>query len=186
MSVRLIDITGYTFGRLQVMSLDETRTNHRQARWVCCCDCGTILTVKGTSLRSGHSKSCGCLQKEAVSKAHTTHGACQSYKRSVEYITWQNMISRCENKNTRIYKYYYDIKVCARWRNSFENFYNDMGPRPKNKSLDRINPWGNYSPKNCRWADAFQQQRNKRSPRRAFVRRSKKYQAVPLTDIGAA
>lgn len=72
------------------------------------------------------------------------------------YKSWAEMKYRC-NHNIKKYK---NISFCESW-NNFENFYKDMGERPKNTSLDRINPNGNYEPNNCRWATSEQQQNNR-------------------------
>lgn len=84
-----------------------------------------------------------------------------------EYRTWKLMKRRCFNKNTKEYKYYggKGIGVCDRWVNSFSNFLEDMGKRPKGCSLDRIDCSSDYSPENCRWATNRQQQRNRSNNR---------------------
>lgn len=84
---------------------------------------------------------------------------------SAEYSTWKNMRARCNRKTANGYEYYggRGIKVCDRWQQSFKNFYDDMGKKPSPKhSLDRIDVNGNYTPKNCRWADSQTQGMNKR------------------------
>lgn len=80
------------------------------------------------------------------------------------YKSWRSMVSRCHNPKNARYKHYggAGISVCDRWRYSFINFYNDMGERPEGMSIDRINPFGNYEPSNCRWADVFTQANNTR------------------------
>ncbi len=93
-----------------------------------------------------------------------THGYTFNGKRPSEYGTWQAMKSRCTNPKVPSYKHYggRGIKVCARWLNSFESFLEDMGPRPKGLSIDRIDTDGNYEPGNCEWTTQKRQQRNRR------------------------
>jgi hypothetical protein len=77
------------------------------------------------------------------------------------------MIHRCENPKADRFDSYggRGISVCTRWRNSFEAFLADMGPRPENCTIDRIDVNGNYEPGNCRWVPAHIQSRNKTTAR---------------------
>jgi hypothetical protein len=83
--------------------------------------------------------------------------------RTPTYGSWAAMKERCTRPQHRFWKHYggRGIKVCKRWQ-KFENFLADMGVRPDGMTLDRINPEGNYTPKNCRWADRYTQRRNRR------------------------
>jgi len=93
-----------------------------------------------------------------------------------EYANWAGMKARCHNKKSVDYKFYggKGIKVCDRWRNSFKAFVEDMGERPDGMSLDRVDPFGDYEPGNCRWATTEQQSRNKRCHHVSLDREKKK------------
>lgn len=155
-----IDITGLRFGRWTVIKR-KGQNRQRVSLWLCLCDCGKTGFVTSSNLRRGHSTSCGCAHRDAV----TTH------KRfgTPEYRAWAMMKSRCYRKKDISYPRYgaLGIRVCDRWLSGFENFYADMGDRPSpNHSLDRIDSSGNYEPDNCRWSDIKTQDNNRRSNRR--------------------
>lgn len=158
----LIDLTGQTFGRLTVLARAENDADNR-ARWLCACVCGGTATIGGKSLRSGNSQSCGCAAREAASracKAKARHGMW----RTPEYRAWQAIRQRCENAKGKDYHRYggRGICVCERWQ-TFENFYDDMGPRPTSRhSIERENNNGDYEPSNCHWALPVEQQSNRR------------------------
>ena len=156
---RIVDLTSKRFGRLVVIEKTD-RKSSGSIVWKCKCDCGNEAFVSSGHLRIGHTQSCGCLQKERV----TTHGK----KNTSEYRSWYGMKSRCYNPNNKRYKNYggRGIEVCDRWKDSFENFYNDMGSKPSSKhSIDRIDNDRNYEPGNCKWSTATEQNRNQRNKR---------------------
>ena len=117
------------------------------------CDCGKEKIMNYNNIRSGLSKGCGC--KISRKNHHLS--------KTKEYRTLTNIIQRCHNVKNNVYRHYggKGITVCDEWRNSFEQFYKDMGPRPEGCSLDRIDPNKGYEPENCRWVDIFVQSVNK-------------------------
>ena len=159
------DRTGERYGRLVLLSCVGTDEN-KEARWECVCDCGNTVIVRIQSLRCGNTKSCGCFHREVVSNIcrKTVPGLKHGMSYRPEYRAWQSMKDRCLNSNHPKYKDWggRGIKVCERWLHSFENFYQDMGDRPQDTTLDRINNDGNYEPTNCRWASWIVQENNKR------------------------
>lgn len=146
------DLNGQVFGRLKVIGFSKIKDG---AWWFCQCECGAKAEVRSYSLVSGNTKSCGCLNRDIITK----HGK----SISPENRAWINMKDRCYNPKCISFPNYFSkgITVCDRWLESFENFYEDMGERPSKKhSLDRIDNDKGYSPDNCRWADKSTQKRN--------------------------
>lgn len=148
--------------RLTVLSR-ERRDGRTYCR--CICECGNECEVESGNLRSGHTKSCGCLQLEVVRATNATHGHTRGGKYSRAYTAWLGMRNRCYNRKSTDYPDYggRGISVCDRWRESFENFFADMGQPPPWTSIDRIDNARGYEPGNCRWATATEQGRNKRN-----------------------
>jgi len=156
------DLTGQRFGRLEVKSFEKITISG--PKWICKCDCGTSRAVLGCSLKKGRTKSCGCLNAELAKARGFKHGLCETKS----YAAWRGMKDRCSNPLNPGWENYggRGIKVCERWANSFEDFYDDMGEPPSpNHSIDRINVNGHYEPKNCRWATVSEQSVNKRNNR---------------------
>ena len=164
MSKRL-DLIGQRFGRLTVKEFSHVN-KWKNTHWKCVCDCGNEVIIYGMSLKSGHTKSCGCYRVEQLTGRQTTHGQSVKGKPTKAYVAWIDMHARCDNPEHRSYDNYggRGILVCDRWF-EFENFYIDMGSPLPHQSIDRINVNEGYSPENCRWTDWETQANNKRNTR---------------------
>lgn len=152
---KFIDLTGQRFGRLWVIGPAPKRG--RITIWDCFCDCGARRQVQAVHLRSGHTSSCGCLNREINSTSKKTHGySSRRLGETATYKRWKYMHARVRHIDT-----YNHVSVCERW-GKFENFLADMGECPEGYSLERINVYGNYEPDNCIWIPRAQQPKNTR------------------------
>jgi len=154
---------GERFGRLVVVEEMEMKRRW-QRRVLVRCDCGTEKGVRLTSLTSGNTKSCGCLQKELIALRGLVHGHTARKVITSEYAAWRAMLQRCLNARHRAWRNYggRGITVCDRWRD-FKNFLADMGHKPSpDHSLDRIDNNAGYSKENCKWSTSSEQNRNRR------------------------
>ena len=151
----LRDLTGQRFGRLLVIE----RANSTRVKWLCRCDCGKSKTIAASSLTCSVTRSCGCLSIETV-KARATHSMCYTS----EYEAWEGMKSRCYTESDDSFQHYgaRGIKVCDRWLEAFQNFFDDMGLKPSpSHSLERLRIEDGYNPDNCVWGTPIDQANNK-------------------------
>lgn len=160
---------GKIFGRLTIIGEEKGK----RSRFVCQCSCGTTKAIASNHILSGNTISCGCFNNEQRKTMNVKHGhvSIENGKQilSREYISWRQMKQRCYNPVYAPYKHYggRGITVCEEWRNDFSQFLKDMGPRPENTSIDRIDNDKGYSPKNCQWASRSDQNKNRRAFNRA-------------------
>lgn len=162
---KIQDLSGRLIGRLRV-AWYAGRNGSGHHHWICLCQCGNVVVRAHFNLlrKVIKDQSCGCTRQEPSSHGNFTHGG----RQRPEYVTWCGMKQRCSNPNRIGYADYggRGITVCERWRESFEDFYVDMGPRPSTKhSLHRIDNDGNYEPGNVVWADRKTQANARRSSR---------------------
>jgi hypothetical protein len=177
-----IPAVGTMFGRWRLVAVvepikvkdagcKEGWSLHAAVQVECACGQGRPRVLLLAALRAGHSKSCGCLQREvsaANGRARRMHGL----RDTPEYGVWCAMRNRCYRKADPYFENYggRGIRVCDSWRCSFAAFLQDMGPRPgSGYSIERIDNDGDYCRENCVWVTAKDQARNRRSTCRVLL-----------------
>ena len=155
------------FGRLQPLER-LPRCKGGNVYYKCLCDCGNITFVAHGGLTMGTTKSCGCIRKEMLSRRTSTH----RHSKEKLYLVWKTMKKRCFCETDKHYKWYgaKGVKVCEEWKTdymSFRNWAYENGYKDTvgytNYTIDRIDPYGNYEPSNCRIADWVTQRHNRRA-----------------------
>lgn len=159
----VVNLLGQRFGRLVVIARAKPRRPSREAWWQCRCDCGGTAAVRGSDLRRGQTKSCGCLARELASMRTRRHG----FDGTPEYAALRLARQRCTNKGDRSYSNYGGRGVKYRLPSDLGEatklLIAEIGQRPSDgHSLDRIDNDGYYEIGNLRWATRSEQERNKR------------------------
>lgn len=162
------DRIGETYGRLVV---DSVYREGKRSYAECSCSCGNRLTTRIDALQSGITVSCGCYSKEQTALINKSHGMWKSYT----WQSWADLKARCLDKNHSSYEDYKDIPISEKWM-EFEGFYEDLGERPPNTTLDRIDGTKGYYKENCRWANASVQAKNQK--KRSIDSSVSKYKGV--------
>lgn len=162
-----LELAGTRFTKLVAISPVKVPSKQKyrkkgMAGWLCKCDCGNKVSVITASLVNGSTLSCGCINRAITIQRNKDRK--KPYETDTPtYKSWRSMKMRCLVPKATSYQYYgaKGVTICKEWL-VYQNFLNDMGERPKGKTLDRINTFGNYEPSNCKWSTVEEQNRNKR------------------------
>lgn len=157
------NLTNQKFNYLLVLGYAGKFGNGKKQRtyWWCQCDCGVIKKASSCNLKNNSIQSCGCHTSELIKKGVTIH----NMSKTIEYSSYHNAKMRCDNSNYKLFKDYGGRGIKFLF-NSFEEFYEHLGPKPEpksNYSVERIDNNGNYEIGNVKWEIREKQNKNKRS-----------------------
>lgn len=167
---------GQRFGRLTVIR-DVGKTKGYDTIWECKCDCGKITYVGGYWLRTGYTRSCGCLRAELTRERGYQNKGKKHRRKEGDvsltptrgdrlYTIWCGMKTRCYNPKNRSYRWYgaRGITICEEWKKSFQAFkeWSLANGYTPTLTIDRIDNDRGYAPDNCRWATLLEQRHNQR------------------------
>ena len=184
---KLKDMSGERIGMLTVLRRAENR--NKSVYWLCRCDCGEEKEMAASSLRDGLTRSCGCHRKRVSATLCQSLNLSHGKSQTPLYRVWANMNYRCNNPSAKAYPHYggRGITVCCEWQdfNAFHKWAMSSGYRP-GLSIDREDNDGDYSPDNCRWANAVEQGNNRRNCRHMEFRGQRKTLAEWAREIGVS
>lgn len=160
---KITEMEGKIFGRWTVIAETSQRSNSGAIKYLCRCECGNEKIVSGVALRKGESMSCGCYNRDIITKFGKA-----VYKENL-YTVWSSMKQRCYNPKDKAYPNYggRGIYVFDEWRSNYTAFKKwayENGYR-QGLWIDRKDNDGPYAPWNCRWESPARQERNKRTNR---------------------
>lgn len=170
MSRRKISLKeGEVYGRLTILYEKREPRKSGGYTWFAyyICECGNQGKASIYDINSGHTGSCGCLNREAIISANRTRDEGYDYRHPLIKI-WRSMISRCENESDNAYTNYgaRGIDVCDEWRDNFKSFAvwaeENGWKEDSGLTIDRVDNDDGYSPENCRWVDSLIQNHNRR------------------------